>query len=146
MIQEIHTKEGKVMDNCLIGRKSEVWGEMEGVVCCGVDGKKQGKGKGRVCTSFVSSDIERHRETCIEWTHDSVGSWEDKNNQIYMGLCVSVNARSRMRSKEMEMKFWSDECTLRRNERGEHMSMIDHVAVDKKMRKNVLDVLQLHTK
>ena len=57
--------------------ESGVWEVMEGgVEWCGVDDKskgRDGKGKGRVCTSNVSYGMGRHRGTWMERIQDSVG-------------------------------------------------------------------------
>ena len=59
-VQETYVKGCRVID-FVIGSESEVWEGMEGrVVWCGLNEKKQGKRKGRVCTSSITEDMTRH--------------------------------------------------------------------------------------
>ena len=48
----------------------------------------QEKKKIRMCTSNVSEDMARNRDTWMEGVQVSVGSWKDKNSEICMDLCV----------------------------------------------------------
>ena len=48
----------------------------------------QGKRKGKVCTANVFLGMEKHRGTWMKGVQDSVESWEGRNNETCLDLCV----------------------------------------------------------
>ncbi len=107
-VQETHIKGCGVVE-CLRGSECEVWEDMEGgVVWCGVDERRKGRGK-EECALLISSRVwegteaQKWKGSRTVWTAGKVGMVK------YAWVCVyaPVNARNGKGREEMR-KFWND--------------------------------------